>query len=128
MRLARIYPNDLRDPIIFSRVADIIGYFQGKADRSYWITRLISGKPGLNSIDHLWGYVELKHRHEKAAQDLTDTARTVGEFSNKILEKASLGEMTDPPLVEAYRTARDSQVEQQKQVNYLEAEIAHYEK
>lgn len=69
MRLAGISSDDLRDPHVHSKVLDIMAFFQGKSDTNFMISKLLSGKPGINTIDHLWGYATLRTQYEKVLQN-----------------------------------------------------------
>lgn len=65
MRLAGIQPDDLRDHVTVSKIRDIMGFFQGKPDKNFMISKLLTGKIGVNPVDHLWGYATLRTNYEK---------------------------------------------------------------
>lgn len=82
MRLAGINPDDLRDPRTFSKVRDIMGFFSGKSDSKFMISKLLTGKPGLNPIDHLWGYATLRQEYDHNI-GLAEQKKTEYEEINK---------------------------------------------
>lgn len=128
MRLARIHPNDLKNTQIFERVRDIVSYFKGKEDKSYWITRLISGKPGINTVDHLWSYVAVSGQRDKVKQSLDESSKSLDEYSRKILDLVSQGTETDHALIQSFRLTRENHLKNQSEFNRLEQEVGLYEK
>ena len=70
MRTANISVDDLRDPRTFEKVKDIMAFFQGKTDKGFMISKLHTGKPGINPIDHLWGYSTLRTNYDKLSNQL----------------------------------------------------------
>jgi hypothetical protein len=75
MMIAGIHADDLMDINNVAKLRDIMSFFKNMPDRNYFISKLITGKPGINAIDHLWGYAQLRTQYEdlnKKASELKD--------------------------------------------------------
>jgi len=70
MRLANINVDDLRSNESLDKVRGIMAFFQGKTDKAYMISKLLTGKPGINPVDHLYGYATLRSSYDKMATQL----------------------------------------------------------
>lgn len=64
MRLANITVDDLNNTQQFSKVREIMEFYGARPDGRYQITKLLSGKPGINSIDHLCSYARMRTNYE----------------------------------------------------------------
>lgn len=60
-----ISPYDLSDSNTFSRVMDIMGYFQGKEDKEFILDKILVGKNVTNKVDHVWGYTSLRRQYDE---------------------------------------------------------------
>ena len=63
MTLAGINPSDLDNAVTFNKVREILEFFQGKEDKRFLINKLLTGKPGVDKINHLFGYVTLRKEY-----------------------------------------------------------------
>ena len=64
MQAAGITPTDLADTFTFSKVLDIMEFFKGRPDTEFMINKLLTGKPGINAVDHLFSYAKLRTDYE----------------------------------------------------------------
>lgn len=65
-----VHPSDIHDPHKFSRLKDVINFFQGAEDKRFIISKLLTGKAGLDPIDHIWGYVTLRKEHQVKQKEM----------------------------------------------------------
>jgi len=80
MKLANISVEDLRGNEALQKVRGIMSFFQGKTDKAYMITKLIAGKPGINSIDHLYGYATLRTDYDKMSVQLNNIKEQISYY------------------------------------------------
>ncbi len=75
MMIAGIHADDLQSLSNVAKLRDIMAFFKDMPDRNYYISKLVTGKPGINAIDHLWGYSRLRVEYDgisKKAEELKD--------------------------------------------------------
>ncbi len=80
MRMAGINPDDLRDPHVHSKVLDIMQFFKGKSDTNFMISKLLTGKPGINPVDHLWGYATLRNQYETVLKSVEQLKEQLNHY------------------------------------------------
>lgn len=71
MGLLGIDIDELKDPVKFGRIKDVVKFLAGRHDKNFIINKLTAGK-GTNKIDHIWGYAMLRGEYDKQSAKLKE--------------------------------------------------------
>ena len=123
LSLVGVNPDHLGIPQVFQKVRDVIGFFQGKTDKGYIISKLLAGKPGIDRLDHVWKYSQLR-------RELDEKKHNFETFINNLTDLQSRLNGTEPPEVVADLFNRETTLRELKMndIRQLEQEISFYEK
>lgn len=81
MTLIGLSQGDLDDQLTFSKVKDIIEFFKGRIDKGYVIQRVL--KPGVDKVEHLWGYVRARREHEDIVAKIQEIKSNFDSLSSQ---------------------------------------------
>ena len=72
MMRAGITVDQLNDMSTFSKVREIMAFFANRPDGKFVMTKLLTGKPGINAVDHLCSYAKLRTNYDTLLKQADD--------------------------------------------------------
>lgn len=106
-----IYDHDFSDPRRFSMIKDIVSFLKGKQNKRFLVNRIM--KPGVNRIEHLWTYIQLKKEMGDKVDGLKGFA---AEFTEDVQKEMNSGYLSGEAIAKMEKQVGNMaiQIDQQK--------------
>ena len=69
MEILGLYPADMVTSKNIYKLEKVIKYFQHKEDKRYLLTKLTKQKQGIEKLDHLFNYTQVRQEYDKALRE-----------------------------------------------------------
>lgn len=80
LNLIGIHPATVHDPAKEHRLREVVSFFQDAPDKGFLIPKLLKGKPGIDPIDHLWGYVNLRTSYAGKLEEVESLKKQISFY------------------------------------------------
>jgi hypothetical protein len=120
MEMIGVYPADMVTPQNYAKLRDVVSFFQGKEDKRYLINKLVAGKPGIDKLDHLRGYISVRKEYEKKKAEMESLKAFKGAL--KDIKDEQMRSNIEDMLSNDIKKAKTQELKQ------LESELSLYER